>query len=113
MLNLRGVFAFLVGVALIGGGVLFFWHHGQPRRDALQSVFQLALELANPKSSELLKTVVIPASIQSQTLDEEQQFISKVLADEISPAGVLALERHAQFGSAESPSLRGMMWMCA
>jgi hypothetical protein len=102
MLSLRGILIFLVAVALLVGGIFLFWPKGQPRRVALQSISKLASDLANPNESDLLNAVVIPVSIQSQTQAEQEQFISKVLADEISPAGVLALKRHGQFGPAKS-----------
>ncbi len=93
--------AIVVAAFIVGGGFLF-WHHGQSRRVALQSISQLASDLANPNESGLLNAVVIPMAIQSQTQAEQVQFLTKALVDEISPAGVEALKRHAEFGPLKS-----------
>ena len=66
------------------------------------SISRLASHLANPQGSELLDTVVMPVAIRSRTPAEQQEFITKALADEISPNGVLALKHHAEFGPAKS-----------
>src|SRR5258708_662932 len=92
----------VAATALTACGVLIFWKHSQPRRIALQKVSKLADNLANHHGSELLEIVVMPAAVRSQTPAEQQQFIAKALADEISPEGVLALKQHAQFGLAKS-----------
>ena len=42
----------------------------------------------------------MPAAIRSQTPAEQQEFLTKALADEISPEGVLAMKHHAKFGLA-------------
>lgn len=88
-------------VLAVSSGILF-WQHGQPRRVALQEVSKLADNLANQHGSELLETIVMPAAIRSQTPAEQQEFLTKALAEEISPEGVLALKHHAQFGLAKS-----------
>jgi hypothetical protein len=46
--------------------------------------------------------VFIPVAIQDRTPAEQQEFLDKALKDEISPAGVLALKRHAEFGDLKS-----------
>lgn len=62
------------------------------------AVSKLADNLANSRGAELLDTILIPVAIQSRTPSEQEQFLTKALADEISPAGVEALKRHAEFG---------------
>jgi hypothetical protein len=98
------VWGAIVAGALAFGvcGIFIFWQHGQPRRDALQSISRLASNLANPQGSELLDTVLMPVAIRSQTPAEQQEFIAKALADEISSEGVLALKHHAEFGPLKS-----------
>ena len=66
------------------------------------AVSKLADNLANHQGSDLLETVLIPTTIRSQTPAEQQEFLTKALADEISPAGVEALKHHAEFGPLES-----------
>ena len=86
----------VLGLAVGAAGLL--WQHGQPRREAVLAVSKLADNLANHQGSDLLETILIPAAVRSQTPAEQQEFLTKALADEISPAGVLALKRHANFG---------------
>jgi hypothetical protein len=93
----------IVGATALAASALFlFWQHGQSRRVALQSVSRLAANLGNPHGSELLDIVLMPVAIRSQTPAEQQEFLTKTLADEISPAGVEALKRHADFGPLKS-----------
>jgi hypothetical protein len=79
-----------------------YWLQDQPRRNALQAIARLANILVSHQSSELLEAVVMPTVIRSRTQAEQQEFIAKALADEISPEGVLALKHRAQFGPAKS-----------
>jgi hypothetical protein len=83
---------------LAAWAAILFWQHGQPRRQALLEVSKLADTLANNHGAELLDTILIPVAIQSHTQSEQEQFLAKALADEISPAGVEALKGHAKFG---------------
>ena len=91
-----------VALALAVWGFFLFRQHGQSRRIALQSISKLASNLANPHGSELFDIVLIPAAIQDRTPAEQQEFLDKALNAEISPAGVLALKRHAEFGDLKS-----------
>ena len=92
----------VVATGLAVGAAVLLWQHGQPRREAVLAVSKLADNLANHRGSELLETIVIPAAIRSQTPGEQQEFITKALADEISPDGVLAMKQHAEYGPAKS-----------
>jgi len=89
---------FFVAIGLVVGAAFLLWQHGQPRRQAVLAVSKLADNLANSRGAELLDTILIPVAIQSRTPSEQEQFLTKALADEISPAGVEALKRHAEFG---------------
>ena len=93
---------FLVAIALAVGAAVLLWQHGQPRRAALLAVSKLADNLANNHGAELLERILIPVAIQSRTQSEQEQFLAKALADEISPAGIEALKRHAEFGPLKS-----------
>ena len=92
----------LVATVLTVGAVVLLWRRDLPRREALQCVSKLASNLTNHRGPDLLDAIVMPASIRSQTPEEQLEFITKALADEISPAGVEALKQHAEFGSAKS-----------
>ena len=86
---------FAVGTSFI------YWQAGQNRREALAPISILAYDLANRRNAKLIEAVVMPLSIQGQTPVEQQEFLTKALSDEISPAGVVALQRHAAFDSLE------------
>ena len=88
----------VVATGLVVGAAVLLWQHGQPRRVASETLSRLATCLANPRSSELLDIVLMPAALNAQTPAEQQQFVAQALHDEISPEGVLALKRHAEFG---------------
>jgi len=75
------------------------WQHSQPRQAALESLSKLASTLADSHNSDLLDSILMPVAVRSQTPAEQQEFLVKALHDEISPDGVLALKRHAAFGS--------------
>ena len=85
--------------SLIAGMGVLVWQHVQPRRVAIIEVSKLADNLANNRGAELLDTILIPVAIQSRTPSEQEQFLAKALADEISSAGVESLKRHAKFGT--------------
>ena len=92
----------LAAIGLVVGAVILLWQHGQPRREAVLAVSQLATSLAKNQGSELLDAILIPLAVQSRTPAEQQEFLAKALADEISPAGVEALKNHAEFGPLNS-----------
>jgi stress-induced morphogen len=94
--------SFFTASSVLVLGVFSFWHQDQSRRTALLSVSRLASDLANPCGAELLDTVVMPIAFRSQTPAEQEEFVAKALADEISQKGVHALKHHAEFGSAKS-----------
>lgn len=81
---------------------VWFWHHDQPRRSASQTLLTLNSALSNPNPSQLLNAVLLPTAVRERTQAEQQEFVVKALADEISPAGVDALKRHADFGPLKS-----------
>lgn len=101
-MKFRGRVILIVATGLAAGAAVLLWQHGQPRREAVLAVSKLADNLANNQGAELLDTIVIPVAIQSRTPFEKEQFLAKALADEISPAGVAALKRHAEFGPLKS-----------
>lgn len=101
-MKIRGRVIIVVATGLAVGVAALLWQHGQPRRDAVVAVSRLANNLANHQEPDLLETVLMPVAIRSQTPAEQQEFLTKALADEISPAGVEALKRHAEFGPLKS-----------
>ena len=96
----RVIFVVATGVAV--GAAVMLWQRGQPRRNALQEVSKLAVNLENNRGAELLNNILIPLAVQSRTQSEQAEFIVKALADEISPAGVESLKRQAEFGPLKS-----------
>jgi len=100
----RGII--VAATVLAVGAIIIIWQQRQPtaesRRNALQSLSRFASTLESMHNSELLDMVFIPVAIQDRTPAEQQEFLDKALKDEISPAGVLALKRHAEFGDLKS-----------
>jgi hypothetical protein len=72
---------------------------GQPRRRAIQTLGGLDTALRTGNAADLLKTICIPAAIQGRTATEQAQFLTKALADEISPEGLAVLQKDGAFGS--------------
>jgi hypothetical protein len=71
---------------------------GEPRRFAIQTLGQLDTALRTGNSPDLLKLICTPAAIQGRTAPEQAQFLTKTLADEISPEGLTVLQREGSFG---------------
>jgi hypothetical protein len=83
---------------IIAGGFWLRWKAGEPRRFALQTLGQLDAALRTGNSADLLKLICTPAAIQGRTAPEQAQFLTKALADEISPEGLVVLQRQGTFG---------------
>jgi hypothetical protein len=90
-----GVVALLV---LASGFLWLKWKHDEPRRNCLQTLSQLDTALRTGNSPDLLKLICTPAAIQGRTAPEQAEFLTKALADEISPEGLVVLQREGQFG---------------
>ena len=91
-----GVVALLLIVAVVSW---LRWKEGEPRRLAIQTLSELDTAVRSGNSPDLLKIVCTPAAIQGRTAPEQAEFLSKALADEISPEGLTVLQRHASFGA--------------
>ena len=96
-----GIFVATAASLTVAAVVFLAWRHGQPRRSALGAVSQLSTALENPNGAALLNSVLMPLAIQSRTSAEQTEFLVKALSDEISPEGVAALKKHAEFGPAK------------
>ena len=59
---------------------------------------RLDTALRTGNSADLLSTICLPAAIQGRTAPEQAQFLTKALADEISPEGLTVLQREGSFG---------------
>jgi hypothetical protein len=102
ILMLRRHTIFFTASSLLVLVVFLFWHQGRSRRGALLPVSPLASDLEIPCGAELLNTVMMPVTFQSQTPVEQEEFVAKALVDEISQKDVLALKQPAEFGSAKA-----------
>jgi hypothetical protein len=90
-----GVVALLLVVVAV---VWLRWKNGEPRRLAIRTLSQLDTALRTGNSPDLLKLICTPAAIQGRTAPEQTEFLTKALADEISPEGLAVLQREASFG---------------
>lgn len=89
----------VIGLFLIVAVVVWLrWKGAEPRRFALQALGQLDRALHTGNSPDLLTLICTPAAIQGRTAAEQSQFLTKALADEISPEGLAVLQREGAFG---------------
>ena len=91
-----------VALLVIAGSLLcLLWKQGEPRRDSIKTLNVFSHALVSEDSAVLLDKIVLPRAFQGDTISEQSEFLIKALHDEISPGGVLAIKRHAAFGSLE------------
>ena len=95
-MNKKSGIIFLL-LCILGVGWLV-WKQGGPRRQALQALGHLDTALRNGNSADLLNVISTPAAVQGRTTDEQAQFLSKALMDEVSPKGLVALKSAGTFG---------------
>jgi hypothetical protein len=89
----------VVALLLVVAGVLWLrWQEGLPRRQALQTLARLDNALRTGNSADLLTVICLPAAVQGRTAPEQAQFLTKALADEISPEGLTVLQGEGAFG---------------
>jgi hypothetical protein len=75
------------------------WKRDEPRRECFAALQQFDSALRSPGHNSHLDSVVLPAAIQGRTTPEQVEFLTKALADEISPGGLAVLQREGAFGS--------------
>ena len=83
-------------IVAVGGWLR--WKAGEPRRSAVRTLAQLDTALRTGNSPDLLKLICTPAAIQGRTVPEQAKFLTKALAEEISPEGLAVLRREGVFG---------------
>jgi hypothetical protein len=69
-----------------------------PKRSARQALERLEQALASADVKALLEAVCVPASVRSRTDAEQNEFLRKALADEVSAEGIQVLAREGVFG---------------
>jgi hypothetical protein len=82
----------------LAGAAVCWWVHDAPRRTSLDCLARLDTALHSGNRAELLDLVVMPAAVQDESWAEQLEFLGKALGDEISPAGLAVLKRHATYG---------------
>ena len=88
----------VASLLVVVAAVWLRWKDGEPRRLAIQTLSQLDTALRTGNSPDLLKLICTPAAIQGRTAPEQAEFLTKALADEISPEGLAVLQREGSFG---------------
>ncbi len=83
---------------LTGGAGWFWWKKGEPRRTSIQVLQSFHKVLMAGQGNELLNSLVLPRALQGRTSEEQVEFLTKVLRDEISADGIAALKREGVFG---------------
>jgi hypothetical protein len=89
-----------IGVLLLatGAALWMWWEQGASRRQALDALAKFHQSLLSPDPAPLLNAVFMPVAIVNRTASEQAEFLRKALRDEISPEGLVALQRHGAFG---------------
>lgn len=84
---------------LVGGAVWYFYRVGEPRRTAIQPVIALSKALASLDADCLAHVISMPVAIRDSTAQEQFEFLSKALRDEVSVEGSIVLQRKGDFGA--------------
>lgn len=104
----------LLGLSLAVAGIVVFRHYLSPpssRSASLETLRILQMALASPDTRNLLRQLALPTAFSGRSETEQGEFVRKALADELSEAGLAALQREGRFGSlAEIFPLDGVRW---
>lgn len=90
--------SFLLLLPIIAGGAGLWRKKGGPRRTSIQTLQRLDKTLKAGDASGLIDVVSFPATIRDRTPAEQTEFLTKALSDEISPEGLLVLQRDGAYG---------------
>ncbi len=88
-------------LVLVIGFLWIRWQQDEPRRISLNALQTLAHALDAGQADTLLGSLELPQALQGRTSQEQVEFITKALRDEISPEGITVLKRNGAFGSLE------------
>lgn len=91
----------LLALLLLLVATSVLWRLRQPRdpvQQALNTLEELHVALANPDPTSLLALLAPPTALAAQTPTERAEFLRKALQNELSPAGIDELRRHARCG---------------
>ena len=69
-----------------------------PREKAAAALDRLDGALKSADGKALLDTLAVPAAVRERTTAEQNEFVRKALADELSAEGIRVLAREGQFG---------------
>jgi hypothetical protein len=98
----RGLFIGIGLLLVFVVGLLWVrWRQDEPRRISLNTLQTLAQALDTGQAGALLSSLTLPQALQGRTPQEQVEFITKALRDEISPEGIIVLKRQGAFGPLE------------
>jgi hypothetical protein len=86
--NARAIAWLVVLLLIVAGAAWLRWKEGELQPDALQPTGKFDTALRTGNSANLLKLVCTPAAVQGRTAPGQTEFLTKALADEISPQGL-------------------------
>ncbi len=99
MTHTKPILAVLGLLALVTGLAPWFqWRQDEPRRACLSTIHLLEDALASPAPASFSQLVILGAPQSSRTPAEQNEFIRKALADELSAEGLAVLQRKGAFG---------------
>jgi len=83
---------------LVAAVVVWRWRQDAPRRACLDTAAQLQTAIQSGDTAKLLQTVALPEALLGRTEAEQSEFLRKALAEELSPEGLVLLQRKGAFG---------------
>ncbi len=96
---LRLLILFGAGLLVLSAGLLVWrWHAGQPGRQCLTSVGELARCLAAGDGQAALRVVAMPVAQATRSSSEQAEFLVSALRDEVSVEGLRVLRKTGEFG---------------
>lgn len=87
-----------ISLIMLGIWMGYRWQQDAPRRFCLKTLAELQTATVSGNPEGLLRQLVLPQALQGRTTAEQVEFITKVLRDEVSPAGIAYLKAHGTFG---------------
>lgn len=99
-MTLTGRLSVCIGLALCVAGWFLLRPQPKPkeRAQALALMEQLGAALSAPGERALLDLLVVPAAVRGRTESEQNEFVRKALADEVSAEGIRVLAKEGSFG---------------
>lgn len=113
--GIRRVVPVVLLLLILVGTLCFLYqrHRDRPRRECLGAITALSEALTEGRSDRVAASIALPLAQVARTPQEQAEFASQALRDEVTADGVRWLARHGRFGSLNDlfPG-EGATWAC-